>query len=116
MTATDYLVWGMVAHTISDWFLQNEWQAVSKTNWRHPAAWVHSGFHFIALLFVFVPVVALCLAVSHFLIDLRKPLEWWRKTIRQTTDPANPVSLHVAIWQDQCAHVLCLAIASRLSA
>lgn len=114
MKPTDFLVWGVIAHIIIDWFFQNEWQAVNKTNWKHPAAWVHSGLHLIALLFVFPPIFAVCLAISHFLVDLRKPLVWWRKTIKQATDLGNPVTIHVAFWQDQCAHVLCLAIAAVL--
>lgn len=114
MNTTDYIVMGVITHIIADWFLQNEWMAVNKTKWTHPAAWVHSGFHLIALLFVFPPLYALGLAASHFLIDLRKPLVWWRKTIRMTTDPANPASIHVAFWQDQCAHILCIAIAAAI--
>ena len=112
MTATDFLVWGLIAHIVADWFLQNEWQALNKTSWRHPAAWVHSGLHFLCLLFVFPPFVAFLLAASHFLIDLRVGLLCWRRLIKQTTE--GPIAIHVAFWQDQGAHVLCLAIAARL--
>jgi hypothetical protein len=115
MTSTELLVWGIVAHILADWFLQNEWMAVNKTNWQHVAAWVHSGIHLICLSFVFSPTVAFWLAASHFLIDLRKPLLWWRKTFRQTTAPTNPATIHLAFWQDQSAHVLCLALASVIS-
>lgn len=114
--ATILLVWGVIAHIIADWFLQTEWQAIHKVKWQHPAAWLHSGIHFGFLLLVFPFVPALLLAMSHFWIDLRKPLQWWRRTIRQTTDPGNPATIHIAFWQDQCAHVLCLALASVLVA
>ncbi len=70
---------GFVAHIIADWFLQNEWMATYKTSLRHPASWVHSGIHFVALLFVFSPFAAMVLAFSHLLIDTRVPLQQWRK-------------------------------------
>jgi hypothetical protein len=111
---TDLLVWGVVAHIVADWFLQNEWMAVNKTKFGHPAGSVHAVIHYAAFLFVFSPFVAFLIAVSHYAIDLRAPLVWWRKTIKQTTDPQNPVTIHIAFWQDQCAHVLCIALAARL--
>ncbi len=114
MNATDYLLWGMVVHFVCDWFLQNEWQAVNKTSLRHSAAWVHSGIHFGGLLLVFSPLVALGIAVTHLLIDTRKPLAWWAQVIRQTTDPANPVTIHLNFWRDQVAHIAVLAIAALL--
>jgi hypothetical protein len=108
--ATNLFVWGFVAHMVADWFLQNEWMALKKTSLKHPAAWVHSGIHLIALLFVFPPLVAVVLAVSHILIDTRVPLQWWRKFYRQTTD--GPAFIPFAMWQDQAAHILCLAVAA----
>ena len=114
MRATELLVWGLVAHLIADWLLQNEWQAVNKTSLRHPAAWVHSGIHLALLLFVFPWPAALALFVSHLLIDTRKPLIWWRRLIRQTTDPANPATIHVAFWSDQVTHIACLALAAKV--
>lgn len=115
MNALYFLIWGIVAHIVADWFLQNEWMAINKTRWRHPAAWVHSGLHLVALLFVFPPLVAVLLAASHFLIDLRTGLMWWRRRIGQTVDPSNPITMHIQIWQDQGAHVLCLALAAVLT-
>lgn len=103
------IAWAVLAHIIADWFLQNAWMADNKANWRHAAAWVHSGIHLFALLFVFPPLVALAVAVAHFLIDLRFILRWWRKTIRQTTE--GPAAIHVAFWQDQAAHYIVLCIA-----
>lgn len=106
------LLWGIVAHLIADWLLQNEWQAVNKVSLRHPAAWAHSGIHFLAQVPVFGWEAAILLAFSHLLIDTRKPLQWWRRVIRQTTNPANPASIHVAFWSDQVAHIACLAVAA----
>lgn len=105
-------VCGLLAHLFADWFLQNEWQAQNKVSLKHPAAYVHSGIHLCALLFVFAWPVAVALAVLHLIIDTRRPLQWWRRTFRMTTDPANPVSLHVAIWQDQVAHILLIGVAA----
>lgn len=109
---TDLLIWGIVAHLVADWLLQNHWMATYKTSLTHPAAWVHSGIHFLFLWPIFGPWVAFLLFASHILIDTRKPLQWWRATIRQTTDPENPASIHVAFWGDQVLHILCIAVAA----
>ena len=115
MNPTQLLLWGLVAHLVCDWFFQNEWQAVNKTSLRHPAAWVHSGIHLVGLLLVFPPAWALLLALTHLLIDTRKPLQWWGRMMRQTQDPANPVTIHLAFWRDQVAHIACLAAVAQLA-
>lgn len=111
-TATDLLVWGAVTHLVADWLLQNEWQAVNKVSLRHPAAWVHAGIHFVGLLLVFPAAWAALIAAFHLAIDTRRPLIWWRQVFRQTTDPSNPVSLHVALWGDQVLHLAVIAAAA----
>jgi len=113
MTATDFFIWGFVAHIAADWFLQNEWMALNKVSLRHPAAWVHSGIQFAGALFVFPFWVALGLAVSHLLIDTRVPLQWWRKFYGQTTEGA--IMIPFALWQDQAAHILMLAAAALIA-
>ncbi len=110
--STDLLAWGIVAHLAADWLGQNEWQALNKTRLTHPAAWVHSGIQTLALGCVFPWPVALALGVSHILIDTRVPLAWWRRTFRQTTE--GPMAVHVAIWGDQVAHILMIALAAAL--
>ena len=100
------LVW----HLVADWLLQNEWMQ-NKVNLKHPAAWVHSGIHTWGLLLLFPVWLALLVGVTHLLIDTRVPLKWWRGFIRQTTDPNNPASMHVAFWGDQVLHILILAMA-----
>lgn len=112
MTQTDLLVWGVFAHLVADWMLQNEWMATNKLQWRHLAAWIHSGIHVLALSFVFHPLVALVLGFTHFLIDTRKPRDWWQNTIKQTTE--GEFGTHVAFWVDQVMHVICIAIAALL--
>lgn len=114
MSATELLVWGVVAHLIADWLLQNSYLAVNKGSLRHPAAWIHSGIHFGLLSLVFSWPVAGALAVSHLLIDTRIPRAWWAKTFRQTTDGA--MGVHVAIWADQVMHVVTIAVAAALAA
>lgn len=115
MTATELLVWGIVAHLVADWLLQNEWIAENRADFGHPASMVHMYAHFFVTSFVFPIYVAAPIAVLHGAIDTRKPLQWWAKFYKQTTDPANPVSLHVAIWTDQVAHIAVLAIAALLA-
>jgi hypothetical protein len=110
MSATELLAWGVTVHLIVDWLLQNEWMAENKMSLRHPAAYVHSGLHGIALLLVFPPLAALALGVVHLLIDTRKPLDWWAHVMRQTTE--GPVAVTLAIWRDQALHVATIGAAA----
>ncbi|HMA36722.1 MAG TPA: DUF3307 domain-containing protein [Chloroflexia bacterium] len=112
MHATDLLLWGIVAHLIADWLLQNEWMANNKSSLRHPAGWVHGAIHGLALLFVFSPLVALVLALAHVLVDTRQPLDWWRRFFRQTT--SGTIFPPFAMWEDQTVHIGCLALAALL--
>lgn len=105
-------IYGLLAHIVADWFLQNNWQATYKVSLKHPASWVHSGLHLVCLLFVFAPLVAMAVAASHLLIDTRKPLGLWRRLVRQTTDASNPVFVPFAMWQDQAAHILIIGLAA----
>lgn len=107
-------MWGLAAHLCVDFLLQNEWMAVNKTSLRHPAAWVHSGLQLLGALLVFPAWAALLLAVTHLLIDTRHPLNWWRRIMRQAQ--GGPIFLPLSIWQDQVAHILCLALVALLTA
>lgn len=184
MTATDYLVWGALAHMIADWILQDDWMARNKActgrtepmparrsdvlpgrvlvdpddrrwvvrqadhgaldcatlclegrpvdecwaripdvvathtvrrpareGWRHPASYVHATIHLVALLFVFPWAWALGIAVSHWFVDLRFALAWWRRAFGQTVE--GPAALHVAVWGDQVVHLAVLGAAAR---
>jgi len=102
---------GLMAHIIADWFFQNDWMAVNKTNWKHPAGYIHAGIHFFLLSGAFPVTLAALLGISHFIIDLRFPLEWWRRFMGQAL-PGNPFIDQIKIWQDQAAHVLCIMIAA----
>ncbi|HRE87635.1 MAG TPA: DUF3307 domain-containing protein [Myxococcota bacterium] len=114
MTFADLFILGLLAHLFADWFLQNDWQAANKVDLRHPAAWVHCALHLACLAVVWPLAAALAVALSHALIDTRKPLVWWRILLRQkqwrADQPAetNAVAVHVAFWQDQAAHLLVL--------
>jgi hypothetical protein len=109
LDATQLLIWGVVAHLVADWMLQNDWMATNKakranlgeipgdgmitapsrmhpyTLWfiRHPAAYVHAAIHGLALAAVFGWVAA-PLALAHLVIDTRAPVAWLSKLIRQT--------------------------------
>jgi hypothetical protein len=90
LSASDLLVWGIVAHLIADWPLQNDWMANGKAwPWRWSVvglapAFVHATIHafFLAFLFGYWPGVVL--GVLHLLIDTRIPVEWWSRLVRQT--------------------------------
>lgn len=105
LDATGLMIWGLVAHLIADWPLQNEWMALNKMKrrmrerpypwndgteqvpgpwWdRHPAAYVHAGSHGVLLALVF-GWVAVPLALVHLVIDCRWPVEKWSQLVRQT--------------------------------
>ena len=110
MSATELLVWGSAVHLTVDWLLQNEWMAENKMDLRHPAAYVHSGLHALALLLVFPPLAAAALGVVHLLIDTRKPLEWWAMVMHQTVE--GPIALPLMIWRDQALHIATIACAA----
>ena len=111
MSATALMMWGLVAHLVCDWPLQNDWMAKHKASrrtrrdrvrivnaerpvgtiarrgpwWdRHPAAYVHAAIHGAGMALVFPWPAALALAVSHLLIDTRGPVQWWSELIGQT--------------------------------
>jgi hypothetical protein len=108
--STKLLLWGIIVHLFCDWILQNHYLAINKVSPLHPAAWIHSGIHLLGLLLIFPLPTALGIAIIHFWIDTRGPLQLWRKFFRQTT--TGDVALHVAIWSDQVAHIVVLAIAA----
>ena len=109
----------LAAHLVADFFLQNEWMSNNKANPRHVAGYVHAGLHGLCVL-PFTPWwVALVVAVSHFFIDLRAPLLWWGRLVKQS-----PLSLKAAramtpaqseglacffMLRDQAAHIIVLA-------
>ena len=107
-------LWGALAHLVADWFLQNEWMALNKVKPLHPAGWVHAAIHAAALALVFPISIALALGLVHWFIDLRFALAAWRRFFHQTTE--GPMAAHVAIWQDQVAHIACVAIAAGVAA
>lgn len=112
---TEILLWGIVAHLITDWIFQNDWMALNKVSLRHPAAYVHSGLHLAAAGLAGLGLAgSVFVGLTHLLIDTRVPLAWWRQAFRQTT--AGPMAIHVAIWEDQVAHIAMLAIAAAVLA
>lgn len=134
LSASDLMIWGLVAHLVADWPLQNDWMAKHKANLKHPAGYVHAYIHGFFLVFVF-GWAAIPLAVVHLLIDTRVPVVWWSKLVRQT-QPSNdfamsdtisfesrtyapPIPVYsigheVRFWTDQVFHIICIAIAALL--
>lgn len=131
MTVVELIVVGILLHLVADWFFQNEWMANNKarrrpepnlTNlssfdrgevwWdRHPAAWVHAGIHTLIQVPIFGPF-ALIIGILHLVIDTRTPLEWWGRVFKQTSEGA--VAMHIAIWRDQVAHFVVIALVALL--
>lgn len=128
------MIWGLVAHLVADWLLQNDWMSRNKVKPWHPAGYIHAGIHGLIFWPLFGGWVALALAAAHLLIDFRKPVQWWSKLIRQTQPknkiyyqkfltwqdveeiPLYDIGLEVRIWTDQVFHILCVAIAALLVA
>jgi hypothetical protein len=92
LDATGLMAWGLVAHLIADWPLQNDWMARWKVVPQHPAAIVHAGIHAILLAVVFGWPAAF-LALAHMAIDTRAPVVWWSKLVRQTQPTADRAML-----------------------
>lgn len=137
LSASDLLIWGLVLHLIADWPLQNDWMAKNKSKLGY-AMIVHSGIHgvWLALVFGFWPAV--CLAITHAIIDTRKPVVWWSKFVGQTQPEGRSVYTHanedntggprehsrllydvgleVRFWTDQVFHIVCIAIAALIVA
>lgn len=110
---------GLLAHLVADWFLQSDTMAQKKVSLLSPWAWIHGGIHF-GLLAIFWPALpALGVALSHILIDTRRPLIWWRKLygIKQVEDDKdiwwNVTAMQVAFLQDQAAHIIVLIAVAR---
>lgn len=112
MHPTTLFVWGFVGHVGADWLLQNEWMALNKVKLSHPAAWVHSGIHLLAMLLVFSPLAALLIACTHIAIDTRTPIQIWRRWVQQTT--SGDIMIPLAMWQDQAWHIVILAAVALL--
>jgi hypothetical protein len=127
LDATGLMVWGLVAHLIADWPLQNDWIARNKTLPLHPALTVHGAIHAVAL----APVLgwpALIVALVHMAIDTRTPVAMWSTLVRQTQPgglrvfahhqnddgtvkdvPLYDVGTEVRFWTDQVFHIATIA-------
>jgi hypothetical protein len=114
MSATELVVWGSVLHLVVDWLFQNRWIAENKYRSGHPSGYLHAVLQGLAMLIVFPPVAALALAVAHFVIDTRKPLEWWARLVDQPE--SGPVAVSVHIWRDQALHIATIAVAALIVA
>lgn len=120
LDATGLMVWGLVAHLIADWPLQNDWMANNKAlPWRPSIAglapaFTHATIHgvFAGAVFGYWPGMAL--ALVHLFIDTRKPVVWWSQFVRQTQPSGNgyDVGLEVRFWTDQVFHIACIAVAA----
>jgi len=99
---------GLLAHLIADWLLQNDWMARNKSSLKHPAAWVHAGIQTLLLGLALGWVAGLTLGFIHLLVDTRVPIRWWQRVFRQTT--TGEAAMHVAIWEDQVIHIVCIGL------
>lgn len=107
LSATELLVWALVAHVVTDWLLQNDWMATNKSlrrplpdrakagihrvgSWydRHPAWWVHVAIT-TAGACVVLGWPGVLVGAVHGLIDTRWPVTKWMAFYRQT-QPQNP--------------------------
>lgn len=117
LDATQLLVWGLVAHLIADFLLQNDWMSRGKSArwWKEPSAekmlkksapgFAHALVHFVALFFVF-GTGAIPLAVAHYLIDLRTPVAWWSKLIRQTQPDTDDPLVGIKLYDENEAFLI----------
>lgn len=99
---------GLVATLVADWLLQNDWMARHKTRLRHPAAWVHAGIHALLLGLALGWLAGLVLSLIHLIVDTRRPMMFWQRFYRQTTE--GPIGMIVKIAADQVLHIAAIAI------
>jgi hypothetical protein len=125
LDATGLMVWGLVAHLVADWLLQNDAMATRKANLKDWPGYLHASIHGALLAFVF-GWVSIPLAVAHLLIDTRIPVAWWSSLIRQTQPtgvvscnltnrnvvPVVDIGMFVRFWNDQVWHIACIAVAA----
>lgn len=109
---TELFLKALIVHLVADFFLQSDWMSQNKSGLGHPAAWVHGGLHTMGNLLVFPAWMALLIGISHVVIDMRTPMIWLRRILRQ--NPQNPTAPAFEIWQDQAAHLIILATAALL--
>lgn len=107
--ATEFVMWGLVAHLVADWLLQNDWMAVNKCNLVHPAAWVHGAIHAAAMMLVFPWPWAVVIGLAHMVIDTQVPLSWWRAAFGQIND-STVQAWTISVWNDQALHVAVMAL------
>ena len=98
---------GFIAHLIADWLLQNDWMAKNKASLRHPAGWTHATTHAVLLGLALGWQAGLALGALHLLVDTRKPLDWWQKVFKQTTE--GPMAATLKVWADQVIHIVAIA-------
>lgn len=117
-TLADKIIFGIVAHLVADWLLQNDWMARNKHK-PGAASVVHAAIHGILLIPVFEwynPAfmfgTSTLVMLSHMIIDYRLPLDLWRRFYRQTSE--GDIALHVQIWADQTLHIAIIALAASL--
>ena len=107
LDATDLLLWGIIVHLIADWPFQTEWMALNKTALDHPAAWIHSGIHLVGMMLIFPWYLAILIAISHLLIDTRKPVDWWMRVVKKMSR-SGPHAFVVETGLDQVFHIMIL--------
>jgi hypothetical protein len=108
-----------IAHLVGDWLLQNEWQAINKRK-RWQALLSHVVVYHLVVLAVLVVrfgfqninvyFAVIFLAITHAVLDLRSPVEWFIRTFRlsATREP----ELWLVIVVDQSMHFVLLGLAS----
>ncbi|MHB1125624.1 MAG: DUF3307 domain-containing protein [Bacillota bacterium] len=108
----DLLVWLIVGHMAGDYLFQTRWMANNKTRDWSPLL-VHSTVY-TGLVWLFSlppggigPGGVLLVLISHLVLDRRRAVAWWTRTICQADDL--PWMLMVV---DQSWHLLVLALAS----
>jgi ABC-type Mn2+/Zn2+ transport system permease subunit len=80
--------------------------ARNKSKLNHPATWVHAAIHAALLGIALGWQAGIVLGAVHVLIDTRLPMNWWRKTFRQTEE--GPYAIMTAVWADQVLHLVAI--------
>ena len=109
----------LLAHIVGDWLLQTEWQANNKIH-KWQALLSHVIVYHLVILAVLIAwfgfrnttvyITVAVLAVTHAVLDLRRPVEWIMKMLRHSV--TNQSERWLVIVIDQSIHIILIGLAS----
>jgi len=105
----------VLTHFVADWLFQTEYEAMNKAKGKflNAAILKHSFIYTLAfvpaLIYFGAPIGWLiALFTSHLFLDRRRPVVWWIKTVKRTSEETINKLFWMVIVIDQIFHILVL--------